>query len=258
MTESPGIDLSRFRFVLVETAHPGNLGAAARAMKNMGLRHLVLLRPHRHPDPEALWRATNAEDLLASATVVNTLEAAIGDCVLVLGTSARARRLPWPIIQGHKLGHWMAQDALPAEGTVAILFGREASGLNNEELQACHAHIMIDTSPEYSSLNLAMAVQIVCYELRIGSLRQTDAQPDMAEGVLALPEYWDTPAASHNDIEHLLAHIQQILLQMQYYDPDNPRQLLTRLRRLVQRVRLDHLEVGMLRGFLKEVQRHFR
>lgn len=249
------MDLSKFRFVLIETSHPGNIGAAARAMCTMGVGELVLVRPKDYPSPEASVRAAGAADYLARAVVVNSLEEAIGDCVLVLGTSSRQRTLPWPVIPAHELGTKMASSQAVGTQKVAILFGCEASGLSNQELQTCTAHILIDANPAYNVLNLAMAVQIIAYELRIGAARTSKVPSDTSSnGVLALPNYWDAPAASHAEVEHLLDHWDEILQQLAFYEPENPRQLLVRLRRLIQRVRLDHLEVGLLRGFLRAVQ----
>lgn len=226
-------------------------------MKNMDIGDLVLLKPHRYPDPKAQSRAAGAADFLAQARVVNSLDEAIADCTLVLGTSARQRKLPWPTLFAHELGGWLTKDSahLAAPGSkVAVLFGREASGLNNVELQACHAHLMIEANPDYSSLNLAMAVQLIAYELRVGLLRQVRCTDVAIAGALALPDYWDAPAAEFKDVSLLLDHWDQVLRVLAFYEPDNARQLLNRLRRLTQRLRLDHLEVGLLRGFLRAIQ----
>lgn len=150
--------LSNVRIVLVETSHPGNIGGAARAMKNMALGDLVLVRPQRFPDPDAEARAAGASDLLTSARVVDSLDDAIGDCQLVIGTSARERRIPWPLVDPRAAAE-RVREAQP--GRTAILFGRERTGLSNEELHRCHAHVHIPTNPDYSSLNLADRKSVV-------------------------------------------------------------------------------------------------
>jgi tRNA (cytidine32/uridine32-2'-O)-methyltransferase len=237
--------LKHVRIVLVETSHPGNIGGAARAMKTMGLSDLCLVRPQRFPDPQAEWRAAGALDVLDRATVVDTLDEAIADSVLVVGTSTRNRRIPWPMLTARQLGPRLAAEA-PA-GPIALLFGRETSGLTNEELQRCHLHLQIPANPDYPSLNLAMAVQVVCYELY---QTRVDAAETHAE---AAP--WDREPAPMAAVEAMLGHLEQVLTRVEFLDADNPGQVMTRLRRLFMRVRLDDTEVKMLRGALTEIQR---
>lgn len=229
------------RIVLVETTHPGNIGAAARAMKNMGLTNLVLVNPREFPHEKATWRSASASDVVESATVVATVEEAIEGCQLVVGTSARDRRIPWPLLEPRECGQKVAA-AAAADAPVAILFGREAHGLKNEELHLCHYHVNIPTSKAYSSLNLAMAVQVIAYEILLSGRGQAPEAP------------WDMDFATAESVELLVRHLEETLIEVGFHDPDNPRQLMTRLRRLLTRVRLDSMEVNILRGFLTAVQ----
>ena len=226
------------RIVLVETTHPGNIGAAARAMKNMGLTSLVLVNPHRFPADKARWRSASAVDVVDSARVVGSIDEAIEGCELVVGTSARDRRIPWPMLDPRECGQKIVSEA---DHNVAILFGRESRGLTNDELGKCHYHVNIPTAEAYSSLNLAMAVQVLSYEILMAA-RQAPA-----------PLQWDQPLAGADAVEYFYGHLEQTLSEIGFYDPANPRQLLPRLRRLFNRVRMDQMEVNMLRGILTAV-----
>lgn len=230
------------RIVLVNTSHPGNIGGVARAMKNMGLRKLYLVQPRQFPDEQATWRAASAEDVLEGAVVVDTLEQAIGDCQFIVGTSARERRIPWPVLDVRRAAGEMAQHS--SREQVAILFGREDRGLTNDELQNCNLHLNIPTSGQYSSLNLAMAVQVVCHELHMTAV-QGDL-PAAADG------QWDAPFATLQNMERFYEHLEQTLIDIEFLDPAAPRQLMSRLRRLYSRVRLDEMELNILRGILTE------
>jgi tRNA (cytidine32/uridine32-2'-O)-methyltransferase len=233
------------RIVLVDTTHPGNIGGAARAMKNMGFGRLVLVAPRKFPHEEASWRAAGAADVLERAEVVDTLAEAIADCQLVVGTSARGRRIPWPVLdpRGCAIDVQAARDR---DEQVAILFGREDRGLTNEELQTCNLHLHIPSHEDYSSLNLAMAVQVVVYELRMLSLSGTlPADPC---------DDWDAPFSTVENMERYYAHLEETLVQIGFLDPAAPRQLMARLRRLYNRVRLDEMELNILRGILTETQ----
>jgi tRNA (cytidine32/uridine32-2'-O)-methyltransferase len=233
------------RIVLVNTTHPGNIGGVARAMKNMGLTRLYLVAPEKFPDEQAVWRAAAAGDLLDSAVITATLEEAIGDCQFVVGTSARERRIPWPLLDPRQCAARIG--AVCGREQVAIMFGREDRGLTNEELQLCNLHLHIPTSDAYSSLNLAMAVQIVCYELRMLLLQdQLPASED---------EQWDTPFCTLENLERFYLHLEQTLTAIEFLDPAAPRQLMARLRRLYGRVRLDEMELNILRGILTETQK---
>lgn len=250
MTESEGAPpldpelARRVRLVMVEPTHPGNIGAAARAMKNMGLTRLVLVNPLRFPDPEARFRAASAVDVVDAATVVPTLAAAIDDCTMVIGASARSRRVPWPLVDAREAARVVLAEA--PQGDVAVLFGRESSGLTNDELARCQRHLHIPTDPAYPSLNVAMAVQIVAYEIRQAWLDAGARMPEQA---------WDRPWAETEAVEKLLEHLSEVLDMLQYYDRREPGQVMLRLRRLFFRTRLDQVEINILRGLLTNIER---
>lgn len=234
----------RLRIVLVETSHPGNIGAAARAMKNMGVGRLVLVNPKEFPSDKAIYRSASAADVVEQALVVPDVDTAIADCSLVIGTSARERRIPWPLLDPRDCGEKVVAEQ--GQGEVAILFGREDRGLKNEELQRCNYHVNIPTGEAYSSLNLAMAVQVICYEVLQASRTRYPAD-ETAD--------WDMAPARSGDVEHFLTHLEETLVQVGFHDPENPRQLMTRLRRMFGRIRPDQMEVNILRGFLSAVNR---
>ena len=239
------MNLDNIRIVLVNTSHPGNIGGVARAMKNMGLSRLYLVEPRQFPDEQADWRAASAADVLEGAVVTATLEEAISDCQFVVGTSARERRIPWPLLDPRQCAQRMA--AASGQEQVAVLFGREDRGLTNDELKLCNLHLNVPTSESYSSLNLAMAVQIVCYELRM--LQAQSALP------VSEDDQWDTPFATMENMERFYTHLEQTLVDVEFLDPVAPRQLMSRLRRLYGRVRLDEMELNILRGILTETQK---
>ena len=230
------------RIILVEPQHPGNIGAGARAMKNMGLNDLWLVNPKRFPDPQADWRAAGALDLLEGSRVCSTLNKAIADCQLVIGTSARVRNIPRPSIFAKELPGLISSH--PAGLKVAILFGREDSGLTNNELQLCHYHLQIPSDEGYPVLNVAMALQIVVYELFISA---SGKQKKEAE--------WDRPIASSNEVEMMLEHLEQVLFESEFLDRQNPGKTLVRLRRMFMRIKLDETEVQMMRGILKHLHK---
>jgi tRNA (cytidine32/uridine32-2'-O)-methyltransferase len=242
------MNLENIRIVLVNTSHPGNIGGVARAMKNMGLNRLYLVAPRQYPDEQATWRAASAGDVLESAVVVETVEEAVADCQFVVGTSARERRIPWPLQDPRACAERMAKAAEKEQ--VAVLFGREDRGLTNEELKLCNLHLNIPTSQDYSSLNLAMAVQIVCYELR---MLHSQAELPAAED-----EQWDAPFSTVENMERYYEHLEQTLVDIEFLDPAAPRQLMARMRRLYGRVRLDEMELNILRGVLTETQKWVR
>ena len=237
---------ANIRIVLVNTAHPGNIGGAARAMKNMGLAELYLVQPREYPAPRAVWRAAGARDVLAHATIVESVDEAIADCALVVGTSARERRIPWPLLNPRECGEKIYREA--GSHKTALLFGRVDRGLTNDELQKCHYHVHIPSNPEYSSLNLATAVQVLAYEVRMASLADE-------QGNLPPLTDWDQPPVSAGDLEFFHEHLAATMADLKFYDPENPKQLLTRMRRLFNRVRMDEMEVSILRGLLSAVQR---
>lgn len=234
------------RIVLVNTTHPGNIGGAARAMKNMGLSELCLVAPRQYPDERATWRAASAGDVLDRAICVDTVEEAVADCHFIVGTSARGRSIPWPVQDPRSSAE--AVITASKHGKVAILFGREDRGLTNEELQQCNLHLHVPTDESYSSLNLAMAVQIVAYELRMGSLPAHQRHRPQDDD-------WDAPFATAENMERFYTHLEQTLIDIEFLDPKAPRQLMTRLRRLYSRVRLDEMELNILRGILSETQK---
>ena len=234
--------LKNIRIVLVEPSHPGNIGAAARAMKTMGIGRLALVNPRRFPDPQAEWRAAGATDVIDGCAVYASVDEAIAECHFVVGTSARARRIPWPAGDVREVAAELVAQA--DSGAVAVLFGRETSGLTNGELQRCNKHLRIPASPDYPSLNLAMAVQVIAYEL----FRHAANRPTAAVR-------WDRPPATAAAVEALLEHLETLLRETDFLDPENPGQNLTRLRRLFTRLQLDATEVGMLRGILTHLGR---
>ncbi len=236
--------LNNIRVVLVHTTHPGNIGAVARAMKNMGLSDLVLVAPKDYPSDEAVWRASNAKDVLDNARVVDTVEEAIEDCQLVFGTSARERTIPWPLVNPRKAAESYVPEAQTRQ--VAIMFGREDRGLTNEELQLCHSHIHIPTNPDYSSLNIGAAVQVLCYEARMAWLA-------MNEGELEWNE-WDVEPATVDQVERFYDHLEQTMVDIGFHKRENPKQTMPRLRRLFNRVRMDDKEVQIMRGILTGAQ----
>ena len=237
---------TKIRMVLVNTTHPGNIGGAARAMKNMGLLELYLVQPKEYPAPRAVWRAAGAGDVLANAKVVDSVDQAIEGCGLVVGTSARGRRIPWPLMNPRECGKKMWAEASMHD--VALLFGREDRGLTNSELHKCNYHVNIPSNPDYSSLNLATAVQVLAYEIRMASLVDAD-------DVLSRTEEWDQPLATSDELELFHDHLARTMAGLNFYDPDNPKQLITRMRRLFNRSRMDKMEVSMLRGLLSAADR---
>lgn len=238
--------LSRIRIVLVTPRHPGNVGAVARAMKTMGLRDLVLVAPERALDERAVAQAAHAEDVLRSARIVATLAEATADCVWVLATSARPRHLG-----DEPLTPWAAAKAAiqrAAHGAVAIVFGSERVGLTNEELEACRAITRIPVSRDYTSLNLAAAVQILCYELR----RAAHDEVAPVTKKRGHPNYAPPSAA---EIERFYEHLERVLLATGFLDPRNPGLLMRRLRQLFNRAGPDRNELAILRGILKTVEK---
>ena len=249
--------LEKIRVVLVNTSHPGNIGGAARAMKNMGLKSLVLVDPEKYPHRDANSRAAGADDILDNALVVATLEEALGGCSVVLGTSARDRRIPWPLVDPREaadicLHTWQADH----KAEIAVVFGREDAGLTNAELQRCQYHIHIPSDPEFSSLNLATAVQVLSYELRMAWLKETQQPTHMPE-VEATGMLGAAPA-THDSLEMFYEHLQQTLVEIDFLDPVKPRHLMARLRRIYGRSQLKKSEVNILRGILTETQKAAR
>lgn len=240
---------NRVRFVLVGTSQPGNIGGAARAIKNMGFAELVLAQPEIFPSDRARWRAAGAGDVLDGARVVSSFAEAIADCHLVVGTSARERRIPWPLVEPRACAEAVVTQVAKG-GSVALVFGREDSGLTNEELQRCHLHVHIPSNPDYSSLNLSAAVQVLAYETRL-ALRE--------QGALAQPEpEREDPLASSADLEYFLEHLEKVMASSGFLDPENPRQTVTRMRRMFARIHPDQPEISILRGFLAACEKRMK
>ncbi|MDC0545938.1 RNA methyltransferase [Gammaproteobacteria bacterium] len=237
--------LNSVKIVLVGTTHPGNIGAAARAMKNMGIKNLSLVQPKEFPSDVAIYRSKAAKDILEHAQVFNNLEEAIFDCELVIGTSARGRKVPWPILNPKEAAEEVSRSS--SHHNIAIIFGREDRGLTNEELGLCNLHVNIPTDPGYSSLNLAQAVQILVYEIRQAILGEQEDK-----------NYWDVELANNDQTELLINHMDELMQQVEFYDVDNPRKLLLRVRRFFKRSRIDVMETNIFRGLFATIQKKLK
>ena len=240
---NPGI-LEKIKIVLVGTTHPGNIGASARAMKTMGISTLALVRPRSFPSADATARAAGADDILTRATLHEGLHAAVRDCVYVTGTTARNRTIPWPVIDPQQAASEIIRYAAQGK-TVAVVFGRESTGLTNQELENCNTVVAIPTNPDYSSLNIAAAVQVITYEVRRAALHFLPAGDD-PEPII--------PLVSNEEMQKFYEHLEQCLVDLKFHDPDKPRQLMRRLRRLFNRSQLDENEYNILRGILAAAQ----
>jgi len=256
--------LDNIQIILVNTTHPGNIGAAARAMKTMGLSHLRLIQPKIFPCADATVRAAGADDILANAQLFDSFEESLKDCHLILGTSARVRSLAWPTLSAKAC----AEKAFTFQGKVAIVFGRESAGLTNQELELCHYLIRIPTEPTFSSLNVAAAVQILAYELRCASLLPSldkegveEIKESGEEITAAIPtssekgEFAKLPKASARSMAQFYQHLEQTLIEIDFFNPEKPRRLMRRLHRLFNRVQLIDSEVRILRGILTATQK---
>lgn len=239
--------LANIRTVLLNTSHPGNIGAAARAMKTMGLQSLWLVNPGRFPDAEATARASGADDVLAAARLCSGLDEALEGCRLVIGASARTRRIPCPVMDPREAASQVSMES--EHGQVAVLFGCEQSGLSNVELDRCHSLVKIPTSPVYGSLNLAAAVQVIGYELYMAHVTKEQAVTGDAAGHMPVEA---------DAMERFYGHLEQTLVELEFLDPANPRQLMRRLRRLYNRSRPDENEMNILRGILTAAQQRRR
>lgn len=258
---SPPFDAAaRLRIVLVGTQHPGNIGSAARAIKTMGLSRLVLVAPERFPDREADALAAGARDVLDNAAIHATLAEAVADCRLVLGCTARSRRVPLPEqLPREAAATALAEAAGGAE--VALVFGRERTGLENEELQLCHGAVHIPSNPAYGSLNLAAAVQVLAYELRMAWLAGTPGDVAAARAPEPAPEAGADERgepASHAQMEGFFAQLAETLDAIDFHKGRAPASAMRKLRRLFLRARPDVREVRLLRGVLADAQRMAR
>lgn len=235
--------LKNVRVVLMRTSHPGNIGSAARAMKTMGLSQLCLVDPKRFPDPKAVEMCSNATDVLEAATVFSSFEEAITGCDLVIGTSARLRSIPWPLLTPRQCGDKAMQTAMK-DAQVAIVFGNEQSGLSNEELQRCQFHVNIPANPNYSSLNLASSVQVLAYEVRMSALGDNLVLQDAVDEL-----------ATDQDMVYFFEHLETTLRDLRFLKDSNPRQMMTRFKRLFNRLTLEKQEVRLLRGIFSAIKK---
>jgi tRNA (cytidine32/uridine32-2'-O)-methyltransferase len=235
---------SNIRIVLISTSHPGNIGAVARAMKNMNLRNLHLVAPKSFPHADATARASGADDILAAAEVHAELDSAIAECSLVIGTSARSRSIAWPLLDPRQCAELVLPESKRHQ--VAILFGREHSGLSNAELDCCHFLVQIPTNPGFTSLNVASAVQIIAYELLVAGQH---GSPGIDSGSEQLTTFAET--------ELFYKALEEVLVEIEFLDPQSPkhlRRLMRRLRRLFNRIRLNRNEMNILRGILTAIR----
>ena len=240
------MDHSNFiKVVLVGTTHPGNIGAAARAIKTMGLSKLDLVCPKEFPSNEATYRSKAAKDILEKASIHETLFESVKGCEMVIGTSARNRKVPWPVLNPKNASKEINK-AVKNNSKVAIVFGREDRGLTNEELGLCNLHIHIPTNEDYSSLNLAQAVQIVTYEIRMNFLELESLKND---------QEWDVELASAEQTERLIEHMDELMKEVEFYDTENPRKLLIRVRRFFKRSGIDVMETNIFRGLFSTIQK---
>lgn len=235
--------LSNVRIILVEPSHPGNIGGVARAMKNMGLSQLTLVSPEKFPHIDATTRAAGADDVLDAAVVVDSLRSAIIDCSMVLGASARLRTLSWPQLDPREAGDRIVSASQSSR--VAVVFGRERTGLTNSELDLCQYLVHIPTNENFSSLNLAAAVQVMAYEIftHEQQMHQQDATIQ------------DESLASQQDVQRFYEHLEEVLIRIDFLDPAQPRKLMRRLRRLFNRAQTDDVEINILRGILTAVDK---
>ena len=238
--------LSNFKVVLVETSHPGNIGAVARAMKNMKMRELCLVSPLKFPNADATARASGADDILCSATVCDTLQEAIVDCQVVLGASARDRTISWPELTARDCAEKFVCKA-ERKNKIALVFGRENSGLKNHELDLCHFLLRIPCNAEYSSLNLAAAVQVVCYELYVASEQKVES---------TIGDKDKEPLATMKQMELFYQHLQETLDDIGFLHVDKSQSIMRRLRRIYNRIALDTKELDILRGIFRYSQNH--
>ncbi|MFP3563150.1 RNA methyltransferase [Paraburkholderia sp. SIMBA_030] len=241
------------RFVLVEPSHPGNVGAAARALKTMGFSRLVLVSPrvpHVQSDPEAIAMASGADDVLASAHIVPTLADALNGVHWSMALTARLREYGPPQLTPRAAAGVAREQAV--HGEIALVFGNERTGLSNEDVERCSALAHIPANPAYSSLNLAQAVQVLSYELRTTYLCADDAMPAEARAPGGPDEPVGARAAS-DEIESMYAHLESALVALDFLDPANPKKLMSRLRRLFARSGLEREEVNIVRGIAKHI-----
>ena len=233
------------QIVLVETSHPGNIGSVARAMKNMGLANLSLINPKKFPHQEATALAGNATDVLDNAKIFSSIQEAVNTSKVIYATSARERTIEWPTLTANEAASEI-QELVANEIEVSILFGREDRGLTNDELQLANKHLIIPAHPDYPVLNIAMSTQVVCYEL------YQAAQKNSVESWQDFPEY------TSEELNNLIDHFNETVIALELVDPNNPKQIMTRMERMFRRLYPDQMEGNFLRGFLKAVNKRIK
>ena len=233
---------NKIEFILVEPSHPGNIGASARAIKNMGFKNLSLINPKDFPNDESFYRAKGAKDILDNVKIYQDLTGSLKDATLIFGTSARTRTIPWPTKTSSELNKILKTALENINTKICFVFGREISGLTNEELQLCDYHLKIPTDESFSSLNLSHAVQIISYviKMEIDNIDSTNVLKDETQ--------------TFQDNEYLIDHFDKVMKLIDFYDQENPKQVKTRVRRLIKRLQPDKLETGILRGFLSKIE----
>ena len=236
--------LSQIKLVLIETSHPGNIGSTARAMKTMGLKQLILVNPRCYPDPQAMTLASNAHDILEKASIIRSLEEAVSDCSLIMGTSSDVREIQMPGLTPRKAAPLLYKTAQICP--VAVIFGTERSGLTSETLLRCNYHLKIPTHPSYRSLNLAQAVQIIAYELHLMSLEDPLKDPDFNKSV-------KDRLATFSEVNYFFKHLEEVVKNVGFLNPAYPKKIMQRLKRLFNRVQLEHMELQLLRGILRKI-----
>ncbi|MDH1801261.1 RNA methyltransferase [Acinetobacter johnsonii] len=249
--------LSHVRIVMVNTTLPANIGSALRAMKTMGLSKLFLVAPKTYPHPDIDALAAGATDLIEQIEIVETLAEAIKDCHLVFGTSARSRTIPWPLLDARPAAEKSISAVVNDQQEVAVVFGREDRGLTNEELAMANYHVTIPVNTDYGVLNVAQAIQVICYEMRMATLAAVESAEDEAATMPVTDTesmQWDEPLVTHEQMEQFYPHIEKMLAEIEFLDPKNPRLLPLRLRRLFGRIQLDRMEYHLLRGIFSRVQ----
>ncbi len=233
------------QIVLVETSHPGNIGSVARAMKNMGLANLSLINPKKFPHQEATALAGNATEVLDNAKIFSSIQEAVNTSKVIYATSARERTIEWPTLTANDAASEI-QELVANEIEVSILFGREDRGLTNDELQLANKHLIIPAHPDYPVLNIAMSTQVVCYEL------YQAAQKNSVESWQDFPEY------TSEELNNLINHFNETVIALELVDPNNPKQIMTRMERMFRRLYPDQMEGNFLRGFLKAVNKRIK
>ena len=223
----------------------GNIGAAARAIKTMGLRHLDLVCPKEFPSEQAIYRSKAAKDILENARIYQSLLESVKDCEMVIGTSARNRKVPWPVLDPKNASKEINSN-VRNNSKVAIVFGREDRGLTNEELGLCNLHVHIPTNEDYTSLNLAQAVQIMTYEVRMSFIGEDNLESD---------QEWDVDIATSDQTERLIEHMDELMQDVEFYDIENPRKLLMRVRRFFKRSGIDVMEANIFRCLFSTIQK---